>query len=265
MKKKKNGFAATGILYTILIIFLVLMTTLLVTLASRSKVLEKLKKDAISGVAPYESLSIGEYKIGRIIPYLRDNWIVLESDNSTYVTLMYYRALTTNELRNNLSSSIPSSNILDKYGFGQARLCISGSSIGSNYCYYNGGTNWSAYTWEKSYIRETLDNWIKNKISENGKNIKDELFKVENSDNTSVATSYAYLPSKELVEKVGRYMKTEMATNDFWTLSVDTSGYAPATSVYYATYSSDKVDVTIQSDPMYQPHYIRPVIKAKLH
>ena len=46
MKRKENGFAATGILYTILLVFLVLMTTLLATLSSRSRILEKLKKDA---------------------------------------------------------------------------------------------------------------------------------------------------------------------------------------------------------------------------
>ena len=46
MKKKKNGFAATGILYTILVIFLILMSTLLVTLSSRSRILSKLKSDA---------------------------------------------------------------------------------------------------------------------------------------------------------------------------------------------------------------------------
>lgn len=46
MKKKKNGFAATGVLYTILVIFLILMSTLLVTLSSRSRILSKLKSDA---------------------------------------------------------------------------------------------------------------------------------------------------------------------------------------------------------------------------
>ena len=48
MKRKENGFAATGILYTILLIFLVLMSTLLVTLSSRTRILDKLKSDAKS-------------------------------------------------------------------------------------------------------------------------------------------------------------------------------------------------------------------------
>lgn len=46
MERKENGFAATGILYTILLVFLILMTTLLATLSSRSRILEKLKNDA---------------------------------------------------------------------------------------------------------------------------------------------------------------------------------------------------------------------------
>ncbi len=58
MKKKKNGFAATGILYTILVIFLILMSTLLVTLSSRSRILSKLKSDAKN--VPEKQISIGD-------------------------------------------------------------------------------------------------------------------------------------------------------------------------------------------------------------
>ncbi len=56
MKRKENGFAATGILYTILLVFLVLMTTLLATLSSRSRILEKLKKDAKSESAEVKNV-----------------------------------------------------------------------------------------------------------------------------------------------------------------------------------------------------------------
>ena len=56
MKRKENGFAATGILYTILLVFLVLMTTLLATLSSRSRILEKLKKDAKSEITEVKNV-----------------------------------------------------------------------------------------------------------------------------------------------------------------------------------------------------------------
>ena len=56
MKRKENGFAATGILYTILLVFLILMTTLLATLSSRSRILEKLKKDAKSESAEVKNV-----------------------------------------------------------------------------------------------------------------------------------------------------------------------------------------------------------------
>ena len=56
MERKENGFAATGILYTILLVFLVLMTTLLATLSSRSRILEKLKKDAKSESAEVKNV-----------------------------------------------------------------------------------------------------------------------------------------------------------------------------------------------------------------
>jgi hypothetical protein len=66
MKRKENGFAATGILYTILLVFLVLMTTLLATLSSRSRILEKLKKDAKSESA---EVKYKVYKNGTEIYY----------------------------------------------------------------------------------------------------------------------------------------------------------------------------------------------------
>ena len=56
MKRKENGFAATGILYTILLIFLVLMSTLLVTLSSRTRILDKLKSDAKSEITEVKNV-----------------------------------------------------------------------------------------------------------------------------------------------------------------------------------------------------------------
>ena len=60
--REKNGFAATGILYTILVIFLVLMSTLLVTLSSRNRILSKLKTNAKG-----EDILMCKYEIGEVV------------------------------------------------------------------------------------------------------------------------------------------------------------------------------------------------------
>ena len=93
MNKKKNGFAATGILYTILLIFLALMTTLLVTLSSRSKVLEKLKQNAKEEVG-IDILGIPskDYARGDIVSYLGYNWKVIDDngDSSKLILNRYF-------------------------------------------------------------------------------------------------------------------------------------------------------------------------------
>ena len=70
MKRKENGFAATGILYTILLVFLVLMTTLLATLSSRSRILEKLKKDAKGINEEKYGILSRDYTQGERVSYL---------------------------------------------------------------------------------------------------------------------------------------------------------------------------------------------------
>lgn len=65
MNKKRDGFAATGILYTILIIFLVLLTTLLVVISSRSRILGRLKDEAKGK----KTKSLCDYYDGQIWEY----------------------------------------------------------------------------------------------------------------------------------------------------------------------------------------------------
>lgn len=63
MKMNNKGFAVTGILYTILIIFMVSMVTLLFNLQNRKTILDELKADAVDAV---ESDNNYEYLLNEI-------------------------------------------------------------------------------------------------------------------------------------------------------------------------------------------------------
>lgn len=94
MKKEEKGFVASGILYTILIIFLVLMMTILISLSSRRNTLEQLKSNAlesgldINDISLYESVAYRVENASNPI-YRCTNWYVINKNkvNNT-VTLL---------------------------------------------------------------------------------------------------------------------------------------------------------------------------------
>ena len=95
MKRTENGFAAPGRLYTILLVFLVLMTTLLATLSSRSRILEKLKKDAKDINEEKYGILSRDYTQGERVRYLGYQLIVMK-DNGKSNRLMLSDHLSTN-------------------------------------------------------------------------------------------------------------------------------------------------------------------------
>lgn len=190
MKKKGNGFAATGILYTILLIFLLLMTTLLVTLASRSRVLDKLKKDALEDeYSSYLGIVSGNYEIGDTVSYLGYNWKVMK-DNGSSVQLIMNDYLSADELKENLPSDVNSSNV-DSSGI---PMCL--KVVSSKYCYsidYANHTG-TTYTYKQSIVKPTIENWINKKMSENSLVTKNELVGMSFNDGVENITSYVRIP-----------------------------------------------------------------------
>ena len=187
MNKKKNGFAATGILYTILLIFLALMTTLLVTLSSRSKVLEKLKQNAKEEVG-IDILGIPskDYARGDIVSYLGYNWKVID-DNGDSSKLILNRYLTQSELKANLPNDVNNSIISSN----TVPMCLSTSS--SKYC--NCGSNSTAYTWNTSIVKPIVQNWINYEMKENGLNIEKELVGMSFNDGVETINDYIKIPN----------------------------------------------------------------------
>ena len=151
MKRKENGFAATGILYTILLVFLVLMTTLLATLSSRSRILEKLKKDAKDINEEKYGILSRDYTQGERVSYLGYEWLVMK-DYGKSTRLMLSDHLSTNELQLYLPSNVPSSTV-SNIGI---PMCVEGTS----YCP-------KSYRYNTSLIKTTVENWLDSKMSEN--------------------------------------------------------------------------------------------------
>lgn len=182
MRKKKNGFAATGILYTILIIFLVLMTTLLATLSSRSRILGKLKNDAKDiGKKEIEGIENKTYEVADEVTYLGYTWLVM-ADYGNSVKILLSDHLTQSELQASLPSDV-SSDVIDSDGI---PMCVSGTS----YCP-------SRYNYKTSLIKKTVENWLDKKMQENNLEINSELELMNFTDGNDTIESYVRIPIHE--------------------------------------------------------------------
>ena len=182
MKRKENGFAATGILYTILLVFLVLMSTLLVTLSSRSRVLDKLKNDAKDmGEEEKYGIPIKEYTQGEEVEYLGYTWLVMR-DYGKSTRLLLKDHLSTEELKLYLPSDVSSSNVSDS----GIPMCINNS----NYCP-------DGYSYKTSIIKATVENWLEQKMKDNNLSEMDELEEMQFTDGSGVISSYVRIPLAE--------------------------------------------------------------------
>lgn len=180
MKRKENGFAATGILYTILLVFLVLMTTLLATLSSRSRILEKLKKDAKDINEEKYGILSREYTPGDKVNYLGYDWLVMK-DYGKSTRLMLSDHLSTNELQLYLPSDVPIS-VVSSAGI---PMCISGSSA---YCS-------ESYQYKRSLIKATVENWLEGKMQDNNLSKTNELEEMTFTDGIESINSYVRIPA----------------------------------------------------------------------
>lgn len=181
MKRKENGFAATGILYTILLVFLVLMTTLLATLSSRSRILEKLKNDAKDINEEKYGIPSKDYTQGERVSYLGYEWLVMR-DYGKSTRLMLSDHLSTNELQLYLPSDVPSSTV-SNIGI---PMCVEGTS----YCP-------ESYRYNTSLIKTTVENWLDSKMSENNLSKTTELEEMTFTDGVDSIKSYVRIPIEE--------------------------------------------------------------------
>jgi hypothetical protein len=181
MKRKENGFAATGILYTILLVFLVLMTTLLATLSSRSRILEKLKKDAKDINEEKYGILSRDYTQGERVSYLGYEWLVMR-DYGKSTRLMLSDHLSTNELQLYLPSNVPSSTV-SNIGI---PMCVEGTS----YCP-------KSYRYNTSLIKTTVEKWLDSKMSENNLSKTTELEEMTFNDGVDSIKSYVRIPIEE--------------------------------------------------------------------
>lgn len=196
MKRKENGFAATGILYTILLVFLVLMTTLLATLSSRSRILEKLKKDAKDINEEKYGIPSEEYNQGQTVNYLGYKWLVMK-DNGDNTQLVMDGYLSADELKANLPSDISSSEVGSS---GKMVMCIKTSS---KYCaWYDSDNN---YSWNTSIIKPTIENWLNNKMTEKGLDKGLELKGMSFTDGVDTINSYVRIPIYDEVKTLDKY------------------------------------------------------------
>ena len=214
MKRKENGFAATGILYTILLVFLVLMTTLLATLSSRSRILEKLKKDAKDINEEKYGIPSKDYTQGERVSYLGYEWLVMK-DYGKSTRLMLSDHLSTNELQLYLPSDVPSSTV-SNIGI---PMCVEGTS----YCP-------ESYRYNTSLIKATTENWLNSKMSENNLSKTTELEEMTFTDGVDSIKSYVRIPIEE-EEGLTRSVISEEVTTPYTTFtSVSGCNYSPLLS-----------------------------------
>ena len=214
MKRKENGFAATGILYTILLVFLVLMTTLLATLSSRSRILEKLKKDAKDINGEKYGIPSKDYTQGERVSYLGYEWLVMK-DYGKSTRLMLSDHLSTNELQLYLPSNVPSSTV-SNIGI---PMCVEGTS----YCP-------KSYRYNTSLIKTTVEKWLDSKMSENNLSKTTELEEMTFNDGVDSIKSYVRIPIEE-EEGLTRSVISEEVTTPYTTFtSVSGCNYSPLLS-----------------------------------
>lgn len=185
MKRKENGFAATGILYTILLVFLVLMITLLATLSSRSRILEKLKKDAKDINEEKYGILSRDYTQGERVSYLGYEWLVMR-DYGKSTRLMLSDHLSTNELQLYLPSDVPSS-VVNTDGM---QMCL---EISSKYCH--GNFENGKYQYSTSLIKATVENWLDGKMQDNNLSKTNELEEMTFTDGIESINSYVRIPA----------------------------------------------------------------------
>lgn len=163
-----------------------------------------------------------DYDIGDIVEYLGYDWYVMKNNPSS-VQLVMLGFLTTDELNENMPTDTQTVSTNDSM-----RMCTSASEIG-NYCNDNGSA-FSKYTWNKSIIKPTVENWLESKMTENGLTKEKELNIMSFNDGVEIINSYVRIPTKDDLSDilcVNSYCSLDkyMFTNySYWTLTfVDAS------------------------------------------